>query len=205
MIEIRFHGRGGQGAVIASKLLAQAAFLEGKHVQSFPAFGVERRGAPVTAFTRIDDRKIHLRTNIYTPDHIVVLDAGLLGAVDVAQGLKPEGWVVVNTRLGPGELGIPDGHPVAVVNASGIAVEHGLGSTASPIVNTAILGAFAASTRVVSLDSVLAAIQKTVPMKTEKNVAACRLAYEQTKTTRNGWEPEVPWTDRIVHTARYHA
>ncbi|MBI3099581.1 MAG: 2-oxoacid:acceptor oxidoreductase family protein [Planctomycetes bacterium] len=205
MIEIRFHGRGGQGAVIASKLLAQAAFIEGKHVQSFPAFGVERRGAPVAAFTRIDDRKIHLRTNIYEPDHIVVLDAGLLGGVDVAQGLKPEGWIVVNTRLGPGELGIAEGHPVACVNASGIAVEHGLGTTASPIVNTAILGALAASTGIVAIESVLAAIRKTIPMKTDRNIDACRLAFEQTKTSRNGWVPEVPWTDRVLHTGRYHA
>jgi len=91
VIEIRFHGRGGQGAVIASELLAQAAFLEGKHPQSFPFFGVERRGAPVTAFTRIDDAPIQIRTSITAPDIVVVLDSGLMRTINVIAGLKPTG------------------------------------------------------------------------------------------------------------------
>jgi len=97
MIEIRIHGRGGQGAVIASEVLAMAAFREGKHVTSFPAFGVERRGAPVAAFTRIDDRPIRLKCEIYAPDHVVVLDPSLLQVVDVTAGLKPGGWILVNS------------------------------------------------------------------------------------------------------------
>jgi 2-oxoisovalerate/pyruvate ferredoxin oxidoreductase gamma subunit len=95
MIEIRMHGRGGQGAVIACKILANALFREGKFAQSFPAFGVERRGAPVMAFTRIDDKPIHLRTQIYEPDHLIILDASLLQTIDVTVGLKPGGKILI--------------------------------------------------------------------------------------------------------------
>ena len=97
MIEIRFHDRGGQGAVIGSEVLAHAFFLEGKYVQAFPAFGVERRGAPVTAFCRIDEHPILLRNQIYTPDHVVVLDTALLTTAGVTRGLK--------SRPGPGRRG----------------------------------------------------------------------------------------------------
>ena len=91
MREIRFHGRGGQGAVIASKILAEAFFREGKYVQSFPAFGAERRGAPVAAFTRVDENPIRIRTQIYAPDTVVVLDPSLLESADITSGLKPKG------------------------------------------------------------------------------------------------------------------
>ena len=101
MQEIRFHGRGGQGAVIGSEVLAQAFFLENKYVQAFPAFGVERRGAPVTAFCRVDDQHIYLRNQIYTPDHVVVLDSSLLKTGGVTQGLKKCGTIVVNGRRPP--------------------------------------------------------------------------------------------------------
>ncbi|HIP35033.1 MAG TPA: pyruvate ferredoxin oxidoreductase, partial [Methanothermococcus okinawensis] len=97
MIEIRFHGRGGQGAVTAAKILAKAAFYDGKYSQGFPFFGVERRGAPVMAFTRIDHKKIIVRSQVYNPDYVVVQDATLLDTVNVVEGLKKDGIVIVNT------------------------------------------------------------------------------------------------------------
>jgi len=174
--ELRIHGRGGQGAVIASKLLAAALFHEGRSVQSFPAFGVERRGAPVTAFLRVADGPIRLRCEVTSPDDIVVLDPTLLGAVDVTAGLKPGGLVLVNgTRLPPACPGL-ERFWVVLVDASAVARRHGLGSPTQPIVNTAILGAFARASGLVSLESVLAAIREEVPMQTDANVAAAREA-----------------------------
>jgi len=180
MREIRFHGRGGQGAVIASNILANAAFLEGKDVQAFPFFGVERRGAPVTAFTRIDDRPIRIKFQIYNPDYVVVLDESLLKAVDVTAGLRPDGIVVVNTRRGPGALGIAKGR-LATVDATSIAISRGLGSKVAPIVNTVMLGAFVAATDEVRLGSVLDSMGEHVPFKAEENAAACRDAAELTR------------------------
>jgi 2-oxoacid:acceptor oxidoreductase gamma subunit (pyruvate/2-ketoisovalerate family) len=104
MIEVRFHGRGGQGAVVASKVLAIAFFHEGSQVQSFPSFGVERRGAPILAFLRVDQQPVQLRTNIYNPDHIVVLDPTLVEVIDVTSGLRPGGWIILNTYRPPQEF-----------------------------------------------------------------------------------------------------
>lgn len=181
MIEIRFHGRGGQGAVIASELLAQAAFLERKHPQSFPFFGVERRGAPVTAFTRIDDRPIQLRTSITTPDIVVVLDAGLMRTVNVLAGLKPTGLLLVNTEKAPDAVATKFPGRVAAIDATGIALAHGLGTKAMPIVNTAVLGALARASGIVSLDSVTQAVLRFVPAKQEANRLAAEAAYEQVR------------------------
>lgn len=178
MIEIRFHGRGGQGAVVASRVLAAAAFENGGHVQSFPAFGLERRGAPLLAFTRIDDTPILIRTQIYEPDHVIVLDASLLRITDVTQGLKPGGIVLVNSDKTADALPISKDFRVAVVNASEIALRHGLGSRIAPIVNTAILGAFARCTGIVSIEHLITAVEKNVHIKTEKNIQACRDAFE---------------------------
>lgn len=186
MIEIRIHGRGGQGAVVASEILAKAFFKEGKYIQSFPHFGVERRGAPVAAFVRVGDPgSLFVRTNIYEPDHIIVLDPTLLTAVNVMEGLKPGGWIVVNTPQSPEELveevGIPPMYKVATVDATSIAIKHGLGSKMTPIVNTAILGAFVRAFGQPSLENLLAAIKEEVPVKPEENAAAAREAYESTK------------------------
>ncbi len=181
LIEIRFHGRGGQGAVVASRVLAEAFFKEGKFVQSFPAFGAERRGAPVAAFARADTKTIRLRTQIYTPDHVVVLDATLLDTTDVLAGLKPTGWVVINTDADPQDVLNVEGFRVATVDASHLAIRHGLGSEMSPIVNTAILGAVARATGLVGIESVSEAIRVMVRHKAEINVAACREAYEITR------------------------
>jgi pyruvate ferredoxin oxidoreductase gamma subunit/2-oxoisovalerate ferredoxin oxidoreductase gamma subunit len=177
MIEIRFHGRGGQGAVIASKVMAVAVFNEGRYVQSFPKFGVERRGAPVEAFLRIDDKKILLRNNVYEPDHIVVLDPTLMEAVDVTSGLRAGGVVLINTTRRPVEFPKLGNFHVACVDASAIAIRHRLGSPAQPIVNTSILGAIAKATGLVGLESICAAIQEEVPIKPEANAAAARDAF----------------------------
>jgi 2-oxoacid:acceptor oxidoreductase gamma subunit (pyruvate/2-ketoisovalerate family) len=161
--------------VIASKVLAVALFREGREVQSFPAFGVERRGAPVTAFLRVADDPIRLRCEISAPDDLIVLDATLIGATDVAAGLKPGGLIVVNTERAPEELGTLIGRfRVATVDASGIATARGIGSRSQPIVNTAILGAYAAAAGFPSLDALCAAIREEVPIKPAENVAAAQ-------------------------------
>ncbi len=178
MIEIRIHGRGGQGAVIASQILAEAAFREGMHVQAFPSFGSERRGAPVAAFVRLDDEPIRVRTEIYEPDGLIVLDQSLIlqKLVDVTQGLKEEGWILINSSHPPEEFAHLGSYRVATVDAAHIAVQHRLGSITAPIVNTAILGAFSTVTGLVGLEHIAEAIDATVPVKPEANVAAAREA-----------------------------
>jgi 2-oxoisovalerate ferredoxin oxidoreductase gamma subunit len=179
MRELRIHGRGGQGAVIASKVLAVALFREGRWVQSFPAFGVERRGAPVTAFLRMDEEPIRLRCEITEPDDLIVLDPTLVDAIDVTAGLKEGGGILINTDRPPSAYPeLVQRYRVATVDASGVAVDHGIGSRSQPIVNTAILGAFATWSGLVSLDSVCAAIAEEVPSRTEANQAAARAAAE---------------------------
>lgn len=182
MIEIRFHGRGGQGAVIASKVMAVAVFKEGKWVQSFPKFGVERRGAPVEAFLRIDEEKILLRNNIYEPHHIIVLDPTLIDAVDVTAGLHKGGLVLINTMRNPADFPALADYRVACVDASAIALKHRLGSPSAPIVNTAILGAFAKASGLMSIDSICDAIKEDVPIKPDANAAAARAAFDQVIT-----------------------
>ncbi|MCX6640646.1 MAG: 2-oxoacid:acceptor oxidoreductase family protein [bacterium] len=177
MIELRFHSRGGQGGVIAGKLLAVAIFKEGKFVQTFPTFGVERRGAPVMTFVRISDRPIRLRTQVYSPDHLVILDPSLIQFYDVTLGLKDGGTILVNTDKDPSELNLPDRYRIVCVNAAHIAIQHKLGSITQPIVNTAVLGALARVTGLVKIESVVAAVKEEVPFKTEANAAAAVDAY----------------------------
>ena len=176
MRELRIHGRGGQGAVIASKVLAVALFHEGRQVQSFPAFGVERRGAPVTAFLRFADAPIQLRCEIYAPDDLVVLDPTLIDSTNVVAGLKPGGTILINSPNAPQEYARLGDFRIATVDASAIALEHGLGTRTQPIVNTAILGALATFNEIVSLDAVCSAIEEEVPLQTEANVKAARAA-----------------------------
>ena len=178
MEEIRIHGRGGQGAVIASKILAVAMFEEGKYVQAFPKFGVERRGAPVEAFLRLDTDKILIRSEIEKPDHVVVLDATLLDAIEVTLGLTKKGWIIINTELKPTNFGALKDFNVGCVDASRIAIKHQLGSKGAPIVNTAICGAFAKCTGLVGLQAICRAIEEEVPIKPEKNVDAAREAFD---------------------------
>lgn len=181
MLEIRFHGRGGQGAVTAAEILVQAAFFEGKYVQSFPQFGVERRGAPVAAFCRIDTKPIIIHSNVYKPDCVVVLDASLIKAVNVAGGLKENGWLILNTNQPPEvymHLGI---RRIVVVDATGIALSKKLGSEKMPIVNTTILGALIRATEIVRLQSAIEAIMEKIEQKKEINVAACAEAFQETR------------------------
>jgi pyruvate ferredoxin oxidoreductase gamma subunit len=172
--EIRFHGRAGQGVVTAADILAMAAFYGGKYSQAFPFFGVERRGAPVTAFARISDDFIRLRSRIYRPDYIVVQDATLLDIIDVSHGLKKEGKAIINTEKKPKDLNIPTEAEVHTVNATKIALE----ILGVPIVNTLMLGAFTAITREVSLEALQKAIEKRFsPKLAEKNVRAVKVMY----------------------------
>lgn len=181
MIEIRFHGRGGQGAVIASEILASALFKEGKYVQTFPEFGVERRGAPVAAFLRVNEKPIHLRCKIYNPDHIIILDPILIEAVKVTEGLKPKGWVIINSNKNPDDFKEFSQFRVATVNASAIAIDNHLGPKTAPIVNTAILGALAKVTGLVKMESLEESMEEYVPLNIEGNRKAAREAYKEAK------------------------
>jgi len=174
MIEIRFHGRGGQGAVTAARLFAEAAFLEGKYCQAFPSFGAERRGAPIVAFARIDTGPIRIRTQVYEPNHVVVFDPTLLETVNVAAGLKRGGIIVLNTKKLSEGL---HASKVATVDATAIALE----KLGVPITNTAMLGAFIRATKLISLESALKAVGNYFKGNlAEKNMAAVKAAYEQT-------------------------
>lgn len=179
MIEIRFHGRGGQGTVVASKVLADALAREGNFVQAYPEFGVERRGAPVFAFIRIDNKPIYDKSRIYEPDHVVVVDPTLVEAIDVTEGLKDGGIIIINSDKKPEEFKFPNKFRVATVPATEIAVKHRLGTLATPIVNTAIVGAVVKILNLTRLDSLLAAIKEDVPIKPQDNMAAAREAYER--------------------------
>ncbi|MGC9517502.1 MAG: pyruvate synthase subunit PorC [Methanomicrobiales archaeon] len=175
MIEIRFHGRGGQGAVTAAEILAKAAFEDGKYCQAFPFFGVERRGAPVMAFSRINDKPIKRRYQVYNPNYVVVLDDGLLEVVDVFAGLQKDGTVVINTK---NNFDLKEGIDVHTLDATGIALD----ILGVPIVNTVMLGAFAGATDKVSLDSLIKIIKQTFPGKIgEKNAEAAKVAYDKIK------------------------
>ncbi len=174
MIEIRIHGRGGQGSVTLAEILAIAAFLENKYVQAFPSFGVERRGAPVQAFLRIDDKPILARFHIYTPDYVIVQDPTLVGVIDVTEGLKENGIILINT-----EKDIKfNKYKTYRINATKIALE----TLGVPIVNTTMAGAFVALTGIVSIESLKKAIEKRLPKKiVKKNIEAAEKAYYEMK------------------------
>lgn len=177
--EIRIHGRGGQGCVTAGEILSRAAFIEGKWVQAFPYFGAERRGAPVKAFARISDEPILVHSQVYSPDYVVILDPFIYKVVDVTEGLKKNGAVVINTTKKPEEMELKD-YRVATVDATEIALELNLLVSGSPVVSTSILGAFAKATNEVRIESVLEAIRETWAGSVgEKNARAAELAYER--------------------------
>ncbi len=180
MIEIRFHGRGGQGAVTAANILAEAAFLEGNDVQAFPYFGVERRGAPVTAFTKIDKMPIRVKSQIYEPDYVVVLAAQLVESINVAEGLKPGGIVIINSNKPPEFFKNYINGRVATVDATGIAINNNLGTRTAPIVNTAILGGLTKASSIVKIESILESIKDRSPSKKEENARAAQEAFEKT-------------------------
>ncbi len=186
MVEFLFHGRGGQGAVTAANILVAAALLEGhRGVQAFPLFGAERRGAPVKAFARISGVEVDLRSQIYNPDIAIVLDPGLLQLVDVTAGLKAEGILILNTTRKPADFAFADTFRVAVVDAAGVAVKHGLQTGGIPIINTPILGVVPRVTDVVSLESIETAIRQQWKGESgERNARVAREAWEQTEVNR---------------------
>jgi pyruvate ferredoxin oxidoreductase gamma subunit len=173
MIEIRIHGKGGQGAVTAAEVLAIAAFHEGKFSQAFPSFGPERSGAPVEAYCRIDEKFINLRTHIYEPDYLIILDSSLLSSVDVTKGLKKNSVIVINSAE---KTKSKFSH--FNVDATKIALE----ILGKPIVNTAMLGAFAKTTKLITMKSLEKALKEKFSGDIlEKNIQAVRKAYDEMK------------------------
>jgi 2-oxoisovalerate ferredoxin oxidoreductase gamma subunit len=174
---IRIDGRGGQGAVLASKILAQAFFRQGFSVQAFPAFGMERRGAPVSAFVRVDHEPILRRGRIEMAETVLVLDPTLLEMINVSQGLARDGLLLLNHPLPPDELPLAGQFRLATVDATKLALSQRLGSNSSPIVNTVMLGAFARLDKNLELENVLSAIEQYAPVKIEANIETARLAF----------------------------
>jgi pyruvate ferredoxin oxidoreductase gamma subunit len=180
MLQIRIHGRGGQGVVTAAEMLSIAAFQQGRHAQAFPSFGSERTGAPVIAFCRIDDREIRLREPILAPDVLIVQDPTLLHQVDVFQGLRPDGYVLINSRHSFDDLGLADvarrfrHDRLITVPATEIARRH-LGR---PLPNAVLLGGFAALSGLITLDAVAHAIADKFSGKVaQSNIDAAAEAF----------------------------
>jgi 2-oxoacid:acceptor oxidoreductase gamma subunit (pyruvate/2-ketoisovalerate family) len=182
MYEIRFHGRGGQGAVTAAALLSRAAFLAGKKgVQAFPLFGAERRGAPVKAFARIDDQEIVLASQIYEPDYVFVFEEWLLdGALE---GLKKDGWIIVNTKRKPEDFDTD--HRIATTDATGIALSNDLKVAGFPVINSSILGVFPKVCSGIKLEHITRAIKNYWPGGVgERNALACEQAFNATEVRK---------------------
>lgn len=180
--EIRWHGRGGQGAISSAQLLAHAAFLAGhKGVTSAPTFGAERRGAPVTASTRLSTEPLRMFSQIVSPNVVIVLDETLLECADATAGLTEGGWLLINSHRKPEEFTASGRFKAATADATHIATEVGLVVAGSVIVNTAMLGVFAKATGLVSLDNVRRSIlAKYAPALAQKNFEAARITYEST-------------------------
>jgi pyruvate ferredoxin oxidoreductase gamma subunit len=179
LVEIRWHGRGGQGAVTSTELLARAAINEGKYAQAFPSFGPERRGAPVMAFDRIDPNEpIRVRADVAEPDVVVVLDPTLLGIVNVASGLKDNGVLILNTSKNIKDFEDKFGTKcqLASVDATRIARE----LLGVPIVNTTMLGALLRATEVVKMESLVEPLEQRFERLAERNINAMKRAYEET-------------------------
>lgn len=182
MIEIRWHGRGGQGAVTSVELLALAAIEENKYAQGFPSFGPERRGAPVMAYNRISEKPIKIRSGIYKPDVVVVLDPSLMGLVNVIDGLKPDGLLIVNTSKSAAAIReqLKYKGKLATVDATHIAREE-LGI---PIANTTMIGAVLKVTKALKFDSLNAPIEERFGKIAAKNKNALKRAFEEVKTAK---------------------
>src|SRR5512140_2765258 len=186
MFQVRIHGRGGQGVVTAAEMLSIAAFREGRHAQAFPSFGSERMGAPVVAFCRLDNKAIRLREPVMKPDTVIIQDPTLLHQVDLFGGLVKDGYVLINTGKPLEALGLAEIargwrlQRVATVNATELALR----LVGRPVPNAALLGAFAALTKQVSLASVAAAIAETFSEKLARgNIAAASEAYALVNAT----------------------
>jgi len=178
MIEIRFHGRGGQGSVTSAELLALAAIGEGKYAQAFPSFGPERRGAPVVAFCRISDQPIKIRANVYEPDIVLVLDSTLLKIVNVAAGMKPNGMLVTTSKESPEKVRelLKIKNRLAVVDAIKIAME----VLGVPITNTAMLGSLVKASELIKKESFILPLKERFGRIAEKNISAFERAYQET-------------------------
>lgn len=179
MVEIRFHGRGGQGAVTSAELTALAAIGEGKYAQAFPSFGPERRGAPVMSFVRVSDAPIVTREKVYEPNIVIVLDPTLLKLVNVESGLKKGGIVIINTHKSAEEIRKETGikAKIALVDASKIAME----TMRVPITNTTMLGALVKAAGTVQMSALDEPIKHRFGPIAQKNINACTRAYEETK------------------------
>lgn len=180
MFEIRFHGRGGQGTVLLAKMIADVVLRAGRgECMAIPEFGVERRGAPVLAYARVSDKPIHVRTRIYEPDAVVVLDTAFADSPAVTVGLKKGGAIVLNTEEKSAALAARfPGFATRGVPAKRIALAHKLGSAASPVVNTAMCGAICAIFKLADEASLETAIREAVPVKHDENAAAAKEAFE---------------------------
>lgn len=182
IFEIRWHGRGGQGVVTAAKILALAAVMEGKYGVAQPFFGAERRGAPVMAFNRISNKKIRIKSRVYNPDLVAVVDKTLFGIVNVLQGLKEGGTVVINT---PDTENLEfSGYTIWYLDATGIALDLGLKVAGIPLVNMPMLGAVSRASGIVSLDSVKEAVKDQIRQMIDKNIEAVERGWENVKIYR---------------------
>jgi 2-oxoacid:acceptor oxidoreductase gamma subunit (pyruvate/2-ketoisovalerate family) len=182
MKEVIWFGRGGQGAVVAAQILAESAYLEGfKGVTSAPTFGPERRGAPVTASTRISKDPIRMFSQVEMADIAIVLDDTLLGVVDVKGRLRKGGTIIINTACKPEDAGVSDDFDVATVDATGVALKLRLTKEGAPVINTPLLGAFAKATGIVSLENIEKALRSKLPSAVaSQNFETVRAAYEGT-------------------------
>jgi 2-oxoacid:acceptor oxidoreductase gamma subunit (pyruvate/2-ketoisovalerate family) len=186
VVTVTWHGRGGQGAVTAAMILAEAAYLDGyKGVNAAPFFGVERRGAPITATTRFSKRPIRTFSQKTKADIILVLDERLLKTVDVLAGLQPDGLLVVNSSQAPDAICNDKGTAVATSDANAIAREIGLVVAGTVLINTSLLGAFSNASGLVSMESLERAIGENFNQKAaEVNIQGARLTYEATRISR---------------------
>lgn len=177
MLEIKFQGRGGQGVVVASELLGRACFEEGLYPQCFSVFGGERRGAPVAAFVRVSDRKIHLKCDVTKANHLILFDAEMVSPAQIAEQVADDGIVLFNgSRIRDPE--IQRGMKMCFIDGLDIAKRNGLGS----IVNTAVLGAYVGLSAIISLNTLLAVIAENVPSAVEQNIRAAKQAFDQVST-----------------------
>lgn len=178
MIEMRFHGRGGQGAVTSAELIAQAAINTGKFATAFPSFGPERRGAPVVAFARVDDKPILLRSKVYNPDVVIVLDPSLLDIANPAEGLGKDGILIINSSESPDKIRkqVTFDGKLALTDASKIARE----VIGLPITNTTMVGALVKAANVLSVDSLIEPFNKRFGKIAAKNIEAMKRAFEET-------------------------
>lgn len=190
MFQMRFHGRGGQGVVTAAEMLSVAAFIEKKHAQAFPSFGSERMGAPVMSFCRISEKEIRLRDPIYEPDALIIQDPTLLSDASIFGGLKPNGYVLINSGKDLSKLDLPDhvlalpeGHLLSIP-ATELALEH----IGRPLPNAVMLGGMAALSGVIDVASIIEAISRTFPGKiAEMNIDAASAAFKLVESKKNSY------------------